>query len=111
MALAISSTRKTKLPPGNVGTGSNGKGDYLENQRRLQNPHPPQRRHPPSSDFIKCYGHNGFFKSLPQIVHFYNTRNLTTVPGEVINFTKANPYANLKGKPLWPPPETPIPKL
>jgi cytochrome c peroxidase len=49
--------------------------------------------------------HNGLFKSLKQVVHFYNTRNLTTVPGEVIDFTLPNPYANLKGKPLWDKPE------
>ncbi len=61
----------------------------------------------PEPAFVKDYGHNGVFKSLAQIVHFYNTRNLTTVPGEVIDFTKAHPYAGLKGKPLWPEPEVP----
>jgi len=30
---------------------------------------------------------------------------LTTVPGEVIDFSKANPYAGLKGRPLHDPPE------
>jgi cytochrome c peroxidase len=40
--------------------------------------------------FVKAYGHNGYFKSLKEIVHFYNTRD---VPG-----------AGLKGKP-WPPAE------
>lgn len=32
----------------------------------------------PSAGFVKAYGHNGFFKSLEDIVHFYNTRD---VPG------------------------------
>ena len=32
----------------------------------------------PDSGFVKAYGHNGYFKSLKQIVHFYNTRD---VPG------------------------------
>jgi cytochrome c peroxidase len=32
----------------------------------------------PTKDFIKAYGHNGYFKSLWEIVHFYNTRD---VPG------------------------------
>jgi hypothetical protein len=27
----------------------------------------------------------------------------------VIDFTKANPYANLRGTPLWPAPENPSP--
>jgi cytochrome c peroxidase len=29
----------------------------------------------PSSDFVKAYTHNGYFKSLKEIVHFYNTRD------------------------------------
>jgi len=29
----------------------------------------------PSPDFVKCYMHNGFFKSLKDVVHFYNTRD------------------------------------
>lgn len=30
----------------------------------------------PSPDFVKAYGHNGYFKSLKEIVHFYNTRDV-----------------------------------
>jgi cytochrome c peroxidase len=45
------------------------------------------RRHP---GLIKAYGHNGYFKSLEEIVHFYNTRD---VPG-----------AGWQGTP-WPEPE------
>ena len=30
----------------------------------------------PSEDFVKAYGHNGYFKSLAEIVHFYNTRDV-----------------------------------
>lgn len=44
----------------------------------------------PPGQFVKAYGHNGFFKSLPEIVHFYNTRD---VEG-----------AGWKGTP-WPPAE------
>jgi len=44
----------------------------------------------PSPDFVKAYGHNGYFKSLEEIVHFYNTRD---VPG-----------AGWNGAP-WPEPE------
>ena len=32
----------------------------------------------PARMFVKAYGHNGYFKSLEEIVHFYNTRD---VPG------------------------------
>lgn len=44
----------------------------------------------PYQTFVKAYGHNGYFKSLEQIIHFYNTRD---VPG-----------AGWQGKP-WPAPE------
>ncbi|HVT13909.1 MAG TPA: cytochrome c peroxidase [Fimbriimonadaceae bacterium] len=63
----------------------------------------------PYAGFVKSYMHNGVFKSLEEVVHFYNTRNLTTVPGEVIDFTKPDPYAGLVGTPLWPHPEWPSP--
>lgn len=59
----------------------------------------------PYPGFVKSYMHNGVLKSLKDVVHFYNTRNATTVEGEIIDFTKPNPYEGLKGKPLWPPPE------
>lgn len=39
----------------------------------------------PTPEFIKAYGHNGYFKSLKDIVHFYNTRDVEA----------------------WPPPEVP----
>jgi cytochrome c peroxidase len=32
----------------------------------------------PSPDFVKAYGHNGYFKSLKQIVHCHNTRDVLT---------------------------------
>ena len=52
---------------------------------------------------IKAYGHNGYFKSLKRIVHFYNTRN--TLP--VCEPTKKEPLtdkvAEMKG--CWPLPE------
>jgi cytochrome c peroxidase len=44
----------------------------------------------PHPGFVKAYGHNGYFKSLRQVVHFHNTRD---VPG-----------AGWKGEP-WPAPE------
>ena len=31
----------------------------------------------PNTSFIKAYSHNGYFKSLGDIVHFYNTRDVT----------------------------------
>jgi cytochrome c peroxidase len=32
----------------------------------------------PSNKFVKAYGHNGYFKSLEEIVHFYNTRDVAS---------------------------------
>ena len=30
----------------------------------------------PRADFVKAYMHDGFFKSLKEVVHFYNTRDV-----------------------------------
>ncbi|MGZ6546390.1 MAG: cytochrome-c peroxidase [Actinomycetota bacterium] len=51
--------------------------------------------------FVKAFGHNGYFKSLKEIVHFYNTRDVlptcdpVTYPGWV------------EGVDCWPAPEYP----
>jgi cytochrome c peroxidase len=34
----------------------------------------------PNPGFVKAFGHNGFFKSLKEIVHFYNARDVETWP-------------------------------
>jgi cytochrome c peroxidase len=34
----------------------------------------------PNPDFIKSFGHNGYFKSLEEITHFYNTRDVEEWP-------------------------------
>lgn len=36
----------------------------------------------PAVDFVRAYGHNGYFKSLKDLVHFYNTRDALPVCGE-----------------------------
>lgn len=53
----------------------------------------------PWPGFVKDYTHNGYFKSLEGVVHFYNTRDvLATCPGD---YTEAQALvAN-----CWPPPE------
>jgi cytochrome c peroxidase len=93
------------LPAGNIGPGSNGQGDFLFVNGTFKVPTLRNVDKRPNATFVKAYMHNGYFKSLKDIVHFYNTRNLTTLSGEVIDFTTSQPYASLKGKPLWPPPE------
>jgi cytochrome c peroxidase len=48
---------------------------------------------------VKAYSHNGFFKSLKAIVHFYNTRDI--LPPCPVGFTEVQALANN----CWPPPE------
>jgi cytochrome c peroxidase len=98
-----------QLPPGNLGPGNNGQGDFLAINGTFKAPTLRNVDKRPAAGFVKAYMHNGVFKSLEQVVHFYNTRNLTTQPGEAIDFTRPNPYAGLVGKPLWPTPELPSP--
>lgn len=54
----------------------------------------------PSPEFVKCYGHNGYFKSLEEIVHFYNTRDVLPKASEV---SDPKPGVN-----CWPEPEVAI---
>ncbi len=97
------------LPAGNIGPGSNGQGDFLAVNGTFKAPTLRNVDRRPNPGFVKAYMHNGVFKSLEQVVHFYNARNLTTQPGEVIDFTRPNPYAGLRGTPLFAPPEYPSP--
>jgi cytochrome c peroxidase len=41
----------------------------------------------PSKNFVKAYGHNGFFKSLEEITHFYNTRDVEVWPAPEVAAT------------------------
>jgi len=53
----------------------------------------------PSPDLVKAFAHNGYFKSLKGIVHFYNTRDVKPVcPGD---YTEAQALASN----CWPHPE------
>jgi cytochrome c peroxidase len=52
---------------------------------------------------VKAYGHNGYFKSLEQIVHFYNTRDVK--PACADNFTRVE-EALAQG--CWPQAEVPV---
>jgi cytochrome c peroxidase len=51
----------------------------------------------PYEDFVKAFGHNGYFKSLEEIVHFYNTRDVLPVCDTI---SDPNPSVN-----CWPAPE------
>ena len=68
-----------------------------ENMGRFQVPTLRNVDKRPYPSFVKAYGHNGYFKSLKSIVHFYNTRDVlrrcgTTDSGE--------------GTTCWPAPES-----
>jgi cytochrome c peroxidase len=50
----------------------------------------------PSEGFVKAYGHNGYFKSLEEIVHFYNTRDVEEWPApEVAETVNTEELGNL----------------
>ena len=51
----------------------------------------------PDAVFVKAYGHNGYFKSLKEIVHFYNTRDV---------LPRCAPGDPREGTGCWPAPET-----
>lgn len=55
----------------------------------------------PYADFVKAYGHNGYFKSLEGIVHFYNTRDIKPVCDDEYAYTEAEALAH----DCWPAPE------
>jgi cytochrome c peroxidase len=52
----------------------------------------------PAPGFVKTYGHNGYFKSLEEIVHFYNTRDV--LPSVCDSIGNPQPGVN-----CWPAPE------
>lgn len=52
----------------------------------------------PRDDFVKAYGHNGYFKSLKEVVHFYNTRDV---------LPRCAPGARGEKVSCWPAPEVP----
>ena len=52
----------------------------------------------PYKKFVKAYGHNGYFKSLQEIVHFYNTRDVLSAgwpPAEVLENINSTELGNL----------------
>jgi cytochrome c peroxidase len=51
----------------------------------------------PSPAFVKAYGHNGYFASLKEIVHFYNTRDV---------LARCKPHDAGEGTTCWPAPES-----
>ena len=60
----------------------------------------------PYPGFVKAYGHNGYFKTLKQIVHFYNTRDAKPVcaddPATAIDESLFTPVDEAIAKGCWP---------
>jgi len=68
-----------------------------DNQGRFRVPTLRNVDRRPDPTFVKAYGHNGYFKSLKSIVHFYNTR-------DVLPRCQANDPG--EGTTCWPAPES-----
>jgi len=58
----------------------------------------------PDASVVKDYGHNGYFKSLERIVHFYNTRDVLPVC-TATDQPLTDAYAQANN--CWPPAENP----
>ena len=67
-----------------------------DNQARMQVPTLRNVDKRPSPAFVKAYAHNGYFTSLKQIVHFYNTRDV---------LPRCQPHDAGEGTACWPAPE------
>ncbi len=68
-----------------------------DNQARIQVPTLRNVDKRPYPAFVKGYGHNGYFTSLKQIVHFYNTRDV---------LSRCQPHEPGEGTTCWPAPES-----
>jgi cytochrome c peroxidase len=68
-----------------------------DNQARMQVPTLRNVDKRPYPAFVKAYGHNGYFTSLKQIVHFYNTRDV---------LPRCKPHDPGEGTTCWPAPES-----
>jgi cytochrome c peroxidase len=79
-----------------------GVGRFLTQTHLLSQPSAVDTRWRPlapayQANFVKAYGHNGYFKSLKSIVHFYNTRDV---------LPRCAPNDPGEGTTCWPAPES-----
>ncbi len=59
-------------------------------------------KQPGGAGFFKAYTHNGYFKSLKDVVHFYNTRDVLPACGSSVDTSGVYPPI---GVTCWPAPE------
>jgi cytochrome c peroxidase len=80
-------------------------GDIVQFRGLFQTPSNRNVDKRPSPSFVKAYMHNGVFKSLQDVVHFYNKRNIAVnASGQEVAFDlRQGPPAGFT--PLFPPPE------
>jgi cytochrome c peroxidase len=80
-------------------------GDILQFRGLFKNPSVRNSDKRPYPTFVRAYMHNGVFKSLQEVVHFYNKRNIAVnANGQEVAFDLRNgPPAGYT--PLLPPPE------
>ena len=84
---------------------NNTPGDILQFRGLFQTPTTRNVDKRPQPTFVKAYMHNGVLKSLQEVVHFYNTRNIAVnANGQQIPFDlRTGPPSGYT--PIWPPPE------
>ena len=94
-----------KPSPGGVAFMSNTPGDIVAFRGLFKAPSLRNVDRRPAPDFVKSYMHNGVFKSLEEVVHFYNKRNIAVnnVGGEVAFDLRLGPPPGYTR--LFPPPE------
>ena len=80
-------------------------GDILQFRGLFKNPSLRNSDKRPYPTFVRAYMHNGVFKSLQEVVHFYNKRNIAVnAAGQEVAFNLLNgPPSGYT--PLLPPPE------
>lgn len=65
----------------------------------------------PTTSFVKAYTHNGWFKSLESLVHFYNTADVSGATAAKFGITRCDPNkpdwteAEARAANCWPVPE------
>jgi cytochrome c peroxidase len=91
--------------PDGTGFYKNVPGDIPEFRGLFKTPSMRGTDKRPSPDFVKAYMHNGVFKSLKDVVHFYNKRNIAVDAGgkEIAFDLRKGPPAGYTA--LFPPPE------
>ena len=92
-------------PPTGPSSTTTTPGDILQFRGLFKAPSVRNSDKRPSPTFVRAYMHNGVFKSLQEVVHFYNKRNIAVnAAGQEVAFDlRKGPPSGYT--PLFPPPE------